>query len=62
MHELDQEGRQLTLIFEDFILINCYFPNGGGENHRFEYKLQYFDAFFKFLKKLEKIRRRTSQD
>lgn len=53
--ELDQEGRQLTLIFEDFILINCYFPNGGGESHRLEYKLKYFDAFLKFLKKLEKI-------
>ncbi len=52
--ELDQEGRQLTLIFEDFILINCYFPNGGGEPHRLEYKLKYFDAFTKFLKKMEK--------
>jgi exodeoxyribonuclease-3 len=52
--ELDQEGRQLTLIFKNFILINCYFPNGGGEAHRLEYKLAYFDAFLKFLKKLEK--------
>jgi exodeoxyribonuclease-3 len=54
VEELDQEGRQLTLIFEDFILINCYFPNGGGEDHRLEYKLKYFDAFLKFIKKLEK--------
>jgi exodeoxyribonuclease-3 len=51
---LDQEGRQLTLIFDDFILINCYFPNGGGESHRLEYKLAYFDAFLSFIKKLEK--------
>ena len=53
--ELDQEGRQLTLVFENFILINCYFPNGGGQDHRLEYKLKYFDAFLKFLKKMEKI-------
>jgi exodeoxyribonuclease-3 len=52
--DLDQEGRQITLIFDTFILINCYFPNGGGEDHRLEYKLEYFDAFLKFLKKLEK--------
>lgn len=52
--ELDQEGRQLTLIFKDFVLINCYFPNGGGESHRLEYKLAYFDAFLAFIKKLEK--------
>lgn len=51
---LDLEGRQITLIFEDFILVNCYFPNGGGEAHRLAYKLEYFDAFTKFLKKLEK--------
>lgn len=55
IEELDQEGRQITLVFDNFILINCYFPNGGGENHRLEYKLKYFDAFLKFLKKLEKI-------
>lgn len=55
IEELDQEGRQITLVFEDFILINCYFPNGGGEPHRLEYKLKYFDAFTKFLKKMEKI-------
>jgi exodeoxyribonuclease III len=54
VEHLDQEGRQLTLIFDDFILINCYFPNGGGQDHRLEYKLAYFDAFTAFLKKLEK--------
>lgn len=58
IEDLDQEGRQLTLIFEDFILINCYFPNGGGEPHRLEYKLKYFDAFTKFLKKMEKTNKK----
>ncbi len=56
--ELDQEGRQITLIFDTFILINCYFPNGGGEEHRFEYKLRYFDEFLKFIKKLESTNKR----
>ncbi len=52
--DLDQEGRQITLIFKDFVLINCYFPNGGGEKHRLEYKLAYFKEFTRFIKKLEK--------
>lgn len=52
--ELDQEGRQIALIFDDFVLINCYFPNGGGEDHRLIYKLKYFEEFLKFIKKLEK--------
>jgi len=51
---LDQEGRQITLIFKNFVLINTYFPNGGGEKHRFEYKIEYFKEFIKFIKKLEK--------
>lgn len=51
---LDQEGRQITLVFKDFVLINCYFPNGGGPQARLDYKLEYFAEFLKFIKKLEK--------
>jgi exodeoxyribonuclease III len=53
--DLDLEGRQISLIYKDFILVNCYFPNGGGEDYRLQYKLNYFDEFLKFIKKLEKI-------
>ncbi len=52
--ELDEEGRQITLVYKNFVLINCYFPNGGGGDHRLEYKLKYFEEFLKFIKKLEK--------
>lgn len=51
---LDQEGRFLCLIYEGFAVINCYFPNGGGEPHRFEYKLEYYEAFLKYVQKLRK--------
>ncbi len=53
IEELDMEGRMVTLYFEDFVLINCYFPNGGGESHRLEYKMKFYKAF---LVKLNKIR------
>lgn len=56
--ELDQEGRQITLIFKNFVLINCYFPNGGGPKERLEYKLKYFKEFLKFIKKLEKTNKK----
>lgn len=52
--DLDTEGRQVTLIYKKFALINCYFPNGGGEPERLEYKIKYFKEFLKFIKKLEK--------
>ncbi len=51
---LDQEGRLLHIEFKDYYLLNCYFPNGGGESHRLEYKLKYYEAFLKLIKKLDK--------
>ncbi len=41
----DTEGRLIILELAEFFLINCYFPNGGGEAHRLTYKLAFFDAF-----------------
>lgn len=52
--ELDQEGRMLALFYEGFVLITCYFPNGGGGPVRLDYKLKYYDAFFKYIEKLKK--------
>ncbi len=52
--ELDQEGRFISLHFKDFTLINTYFPNGGGGPIRLAYKLEYYDAFLKYVNKLTK--------
>lgn len=52
--ELDQEGRFLALYFNDFVLINCYFPNGGGAPERLVYKLAYYEAFLKYVEKCKK--------
>jgi len=50
----DLEGRLIILELSDFFLINCYFPNGGGEAHRLMYKLAFFDAFTQLIVDLEK--------
>ncbi len=54
--ELDQEGRQITLLFDDkkIAFINTYFPNGGGGPDRLAYKLKYYDAFLIYIEKLRK--------
>lgn len=52
--DLDTEGRTLVLYFKDFVLITCYFPNGGSGPDRLEYKLQFYDAFLSFVNKLRK--------
>lgn len=50
----DLEGRLIVLELNDFYLINCYFPNGGGEDHRLVYKLKFFDAFIQLANDLQK--------
>lgn len=50
----DIEGRLIVLELDDFYLINCYFPNGGGEDHRLAYKLKFFDAFIQLANDLQK--------
>lgn len=41
----DCEGRTLTAQFQDFTLINAYFPNGQRDHARVPYKLDYCAHF-----------------
>jgi exodeoxyribonuclease-3 len=52
--KFDDEGRLLTLYFKNFVLLNVYFPNGGGESHRLKYKLDFYEEFLKHIEKLKK--------
>ena len=50
----DEEGRTIVLEFNNFILINCYWPNGGKSPEHYAYKLEYYDHFFALAQRLEK--------
>lgn len=52
--ELDQEGRFLALFYDKFVIINCYFPNGGMGGDKFKFKLKFFDEFLNYILKLRK--------
>ncbi|OGI56998.1 exodeoxyribonuclease III [Candidatus Nomurabacteria bacterium RIFCSPLOWO2_01_FULL_37_25] len=52
--KLDNEGRMIGVKYKNFTLINCYFPNGGQGPERLKYKLEFYDAFLKFILKLRK--------
>lgn len=52
--KLDLEGRLLGLKFKNFTIITGYFPNGGQGPERLKYKLEFYDAFLKFILKLKK--------
>ncbi|MFW5853533.1 MAG: exodeoxyribonuclease III [Patescibacteria group bacterium] len=53
---LSTEGRIIQLEFKNFILLNIYFPNGGGGQARLEYKLKFFSQFLTYIKKQTKIK------
>ena len=39
----DVEGRCLRMEYDDFILYNIYYPNGGRGPERVKYKLEFYD-------------------
>ncbi|MCB9094917.1 MAG: exodeoxyribonuclease III [Halobacteriovoraceae bacterium] len=52
--KFDCEGRTLIHHFKDFILLNCYFPNGSRDLSRVPYKLEYCQAISKKVAELTK--------
>ena len=50
--EFDQEGRSIVAEYEDFWLVNTYFPNGGMGPERLAYKMRFYDAFLSFIESL----------
>jgi exodeoxyribonuclease-3 len=56
MEKHDQEGRVITLEFEDFYLINVYVPNSGQELKRLEYRKEWDEEFQSYIKRLDDIK------
>lgn len=53
IEEHDQEGRVITLEFEDFFLVTVYTPNSQDGLKRLDYRMEWETAFFTYLKGLE---------
>ena len=56
IEEHDQEGRVITMEFEEFYLVNCYTPNAQRELTRLDYRMTWEDDFRAYLKKLDEIK------
>lgn len=52
IEEFDKEGRILISKFEEFTLVNCYFPNGKKNEERLDYKMRFYDAFLDLVLKM----------
>jgi len=53
IEKYDSEGRTIVLEFENFVLINIYYPNGKARQERLDYKMGFYNAFYEFANKLK---------
>lgn len=53
IEEHDQEGRVITLEYDDFYFVTVYTPNSQNELVRLDYRMKWEDDFRAWLKKLE---------
>lgn len=56
VEEHDQEGRVITLEFEDFYFITVYTPNSQNELARLDYRMIWEEAFLAYIKKLDETK------
>lgn len=49
IEEHDQEGRVITLEFDDFFHVNCYTPNAKRGLERIDYRMEWEDDFREYL-------------
>ena len=54
IEKFDSEGRILIAEYPEFILFNIYYPNGKASQERLHYKMEFYDAFLKYVDKLKK--------
>ncbi len=52
----DQEGRVITLEYDDFWMLTVYTPNSQNELARLGYRMEWEDDFRAYLKKLEETK------
>ena len=56
IEEHDQEGRVITLEFEDFYMVTVYTPNSQNELKRLDYRMKWEDDFRSYLKNLDNVK------
>lgn len=53
-NDWDNEGRVLITKFDEFTLLNVYFPNGKRDKGRLLYKLDFYKYFLAYINNLRK--------
>lgn len=51
-NDWDDEGRVIITKFDEFTLLNVYFPNGKKDKGRLDYKMKFYEYFLKYINNL----------
>ena len=51
-NDWDDEGRVIITKFDEFTLLNVYFPNGKRDKDRLSYKMNFYEYFLKYINQL----------
>jgi len=51
-NDWDDEGRVIITKFDEFTLLNVYFPNGKRDKGRLDYKMKFYEYFLKYINNL----------
>lgn len=54
--EHDQEGRVITLEFDEFYHVTVYTPNSQDKNARLDYRMEWEEAMLRYLKGLDNVK------
>lgn len=53
IEKFDNEGRIAITTYEQFVLLNIYFPNGKQSPERLQYKMEFYEAFLNYVDTLK---------
>ncbi len=53
IERFDEEGRIIIAHYDEFTLLNIYFPNGQKDDERLSYKLEFYDAILEYCNGLK---------
>jgi exodeoxyribonuclease III len=59
VEKFDKEGRVISADYGEFLFYTIYFPNGCASNDRLIYKIRFYEAFLKEVKKQIKAGRKV---
>ena len=54
--DTQEEGRIITLEFEEFYLVNVYTPNSKRDLTRLDYRMEWEEALYRYLKELDMVK------